>query len=160
MPTDFTMMFKAIMTTEGLAKSLAPDVNPIELAYPYVSRMVTERYSPERVKQAILSDVQQFSSMLRGMPRILPRTLDNLNRGSLSFGLNEDSLLSLERTQNRRTGRTIRAAFTMTTMVCGVLALQSSTLPSLFLGLNGVTLLFWTLSGLGALSLLRRGGLL
>lgn len=160
MPTDFTMMFKAIMTTEGLAKSLAPDVNPVELAYPYVSRMVAERYSPERVKQAILSDVQQLSSMLRGMPRILPRTLDNLNRGSLSFGLNEDSLLSLERAQSRRTGRTIRAAFTMTTMVCGVLALNASALPAVVLGLNGVTLLFWGLSGLGALSLLRRGGLL
>ncbi len=50
MPTDFTMMFKAIMTTEGLAKTIAPDVDPIELAKPFIQQMVSERYSPERIR--------------------------------------------------------------------------------------------------------------
>ncbi|MGB1700392.1 MAG: ABC1 kinase family protein, partial [Nannocystaceae bacterium] len=160
MPTDFTMMFKAIMTTEGLAKAIAPDINPIDLAYPYVSRMVTERYSPERIKQVLLSDVQQLSSMLRGMPRALPRTLDNLNRGALTFGLNDTSLGALDRAQSRRTGRTIRAAFTITTLVCGTMALSVEHLSPVLWGINGVSLGFWFLSLIGAFTLLRRGGLL
>lgn len=160
MPTDFTMMFKAIMTTEGLAKAIAPDINPIDLAYPYVSRMVTERYSPERVKQVLLSDLQQVSSMLRGMPRALPRTLDNLNRGALTFGINDATLATIEQAQSRRTGRTIRAAFTMTTLVCGAMTLGVEQLPAVLWGINGVSLAFWFLSATGATSLLRRGGLL
>lgn len=160
MPTDFTMMFKAIMTTEGLAKAIAPDINPIELAYPFVSRMITERYSPERVKQLLLSDVRQLSSMLRGMPRALPRTLDNLNRGALAFGLNDTTLATLEHAGLRRTGRSIRAAFTMTTLVCGAMSLGVAHLPPVLWGINGVSLGFWFLSAIGAVTLLRRGGLL
>ena len=98
--------------------------------------------------------------MLRGMPRVLPRTLDNLNRGMLSFGLSDDTIDALVRTQERRTGRTIRAAFTMTTLIAGVLALPVTGIPIAFWGLNIVAIGMWVLSGLGMLSLLRRGGLL
>jgi hypothetical protein len=30
------MLFKAMATTEGLARQLAPDINPVEAARPYV----------------------------------------------------------------------------------------------------------------------------
>src|SRR5690606_20005626 len=86
MPTDFTMMFKAIATTEGLARSLAPHVDPVELARPFVTQMVAERYSVERLRQMALSDFQVASSTLRSFPRSLPLLLDSLRQGRLSLG--------------------------------------------------------------------------
>ena len=37
---EYTMFFKALLTTEGLAKMLIPEIDPLEEMQPYVERMV------------------------------------------------------------------------------------------------------------------------
>ena len=44
MPADYTMLFKALVTTEGLARQLAPEVNPVELARPFIEELIRQRY--------------------------------------------------------------------------------------------------------------------
>ncbi len=159
MPTDFTMMFKAIMTTEGLAKAIAPDVDPVELARPFVSQMITERYSPERIRQVALADFQLLSGVARQLPRSLPRLLDNVNSGELAFGLSERTLEVQRASAAARNWRSIRAAMAATAMLCGTIALGMPHLPVALVGIPWISLVFWALAGLGALSLVRRGSL-
>lgn len=160
MPTDFTMMFKAMVTTEGLAKSIAPDVDPIEIARPYLAQMITDRYSPDRLRQAALTDLQMLSTMLRQMPRSIPMLLDTINKGDLSVGINERSIDKLARATEIRTGRTIRAAFTIALMMCGTATLAIPGLSIAFAGIPWVTFVFWTFAAIGAVRLFHRGGLL
>ena len=160
MPTDFTMMFKAIMTTEGLAKSLAPDVDPIERAKPYIQSMITERYSPDRLRQVALSDFQLLSSVARTLPRSIPRLLDQVNGGNLTFGTAPETLAALDEQQDRRTRRLVRTTFAGTSALCGTLALGVPTLPVAFWGIPYVSLVFYAFALTGALLLLRKGALL
>jgi len=160
MPTDFTMMFKAIMTTEGLAKTIAPNVDPIELAKPFIHEMVTERYSPERIKQMALADFSVLSGMLRTVPRQLPRLLDEISKGDLTFGVSDDTLEAQARALDRRTGRSIRTAFAIAYMVCGTVALAIPGLSTAFWGVPWVSLVFYGLAAFGILTLMRRGALL
>ena len=124
MPTDFTMMFKAIVTTEGLAKTLAPDVDPIELARPYVMEMVEKRYSPERLKQMALSDLGLYQRMLRSLPQSLPTVLSELRDGKLAFRLAPETLAEANRSADARTRRITRAALTITALACGTYTLS------------------------------------
>ena len=48
-PPEFTMFFKAVLTTEGLAKAVLPEVDPIAAAQPSVRRLLAERWSQERL---------------------------------------------------------------------------------------------------------------
>ncbi|MBC8070230.1 MAG: AarF/ABC1/UbiB kinase family protein, partial [Deltaproteobacteria bacterium] len=123
MPTDFTMMFKAIITTEGMAKTIAPDIDPIELARPFIAQMVAERYSPERLKQIALADFNRISRMFRSLPRTLPAVIDDLRAGKIAFGLTKESLAEQHRLETQRQGRLVRLAMTITCLGCGTYSL-------------------------------------
>jgi ubiquinone biosynthesis protein len=139
MPTDFTMMFKAIITTEGMAKAIAPDIDPIELARPFIAQMVTERYSPERLKQIALADFNMISRMFRSLPRTLPALIDDLRAGKVAVGLSKDALAEQHRLEALRQRRLVRVAITIAFLACGTYSL-------------GLGLAVWPLVGIPALS--------
>lgn len=159
MPTDFTMMFKAILTTEGLAKSIAPDVDPVELARPYIQEMITERYSPERMKQVALADFQVLSGLARTLPRTIPLLLNRATKGELAFGISDVSIEKQHKKAVERAGRNIRASFTLVFFLCGTLALAVPGLPIAIWGIPWISVVFWAMAGFGTFTLLRRGGL-
>ena len=139
MPTDFTMMFKAIITTEGMAKSIAPDLDPIDLARPFITQMITERYSPERLKQIALADFNNISRMFRSLPRTLPAMIDDLRAGKIAFSLSPDALAEQHRLAETRQKRMVRLGVTVAFLACATYSL-------------GLGLPAWPLVGIPALS--------
>jgi ubiquinone biosynthesis protein len=156
MPTDFTMMFKAILTTEGLAKAIAPDVDPIELARPFITQMVTERYSPERLKAQAIRDLIAFSGMARSIPNTLPVLLDELQAGKLNVGVNAQTLELQHKAADLRVGRGIRAAISIAFVVCGTLVIGVGGLPIAFAGIPWLSVVFWSLALMLNATLLRK----
>lgn len=160
MPTDFTMMFKAILTTEGLAKAIAPNVDPIELARPFITQMMTERYSPERLKTQAIRDLVAFSGMARSIPNSLPMLLDDLKAGKLEFGANAETLALQHKAADLRTGRSIRAALSIAFVVCGTLVVGVAGLPIAFAGIPWLSVVFWGLALLLNATVLRNSRVL
>jgi ubiquinone biosynthesis protein len=160
MPSDFTMMFKAIVTTEGLAKTIAPDVDAVALARPYIMQMIGERYSPERLKQMAISDFSMLSNMARSLPRNLPMTFEQLQQGKLAFSLSEQTLEQQALAADERSGRSIRAAFSIACLLSGTVLVGVEGLPVAIWGIPWLSLVFWALAGPGILTLLKRAGLI
>ncbi len=156
MPTDFTMMFKAIITTEGMAKMIAPQTDPIELARPYIMQMVADRYSPERIKQMAIRDFSMFSRLARSMPHSIPAVIEDLRAGKLTFRTNADTLERQERAANARTTRAIRTALTVTCLICGTYTMGLG-LPiwGLF-GIPVLTAVFFVSAGVGLFMVILR----
>ncbi|MCA9656918.1 MAG: AarF/ABC1/UbiB kinase family protein [Myxococcales bacterium] len=143
MPTDFTMMFKAIVTTEGLAKSIAPDVDPIELARPFIEKMVAERYSPDRLKQTALADFHMLSRVLRSLPQQLPAVLSDIQEGKVAVGIAPGTLRLQEEAAQRRQKKALRTAIAATCLVCGTYALSLPLPGFVSLGLPYVSAFFY-----------------
>ncbi|EDM78038.1 ABC-1 [Plesiocystis pacifica SIR-1] len=160
MPTDFTMMFKAILTTEGLAKAIAPNVDPVELAKPFIEQMVMERYSPERLKQVAMRDFLAFSEMARSVPTTVPMLLEHLDSGKLRFGVNDETLELQHKAADLRVGRMIRAALSISLIVCGTGVIGVDALPVALWGIPWLSLVFWGLALLLNATLLRKQGIL
>ncbi|MBK8262195.1 MAG: AarF/ABC1/UbiB kinase family protein [Nannocystis sp.] len=148
MPTDFTMMFKAIVTTEGLAKSIAPDVDPIELARPFIQQMVAERYSPERLKQVALSDFHMLSKVLRALPQQLPALLGDLQEGRLAIGVAPATLATQREDAERRQRRAMRTGLAATCLVCGAYTMGLE-LPIFAFDVPYVSAVFFALAAYG-----------
>ncbi len=155
MPTDFTMMFKAIVTTEGLARSIAPNIDPMELARPFITQMVTERYSSERLTQLAIRDFQLLSRAAHALPRLLPAILSDIQDGKLAIGIAPGSLKAHHDAMHRHVRYAMRAALTITCLACGTycLGLGLPVIPAL--GIPIASTVFFGLAIYGLLGLLR-----
>lgn len=156
MPTDFTMMFKAIITTEGMAKMIAPETDPIELARPYIMQMVTERYSPDRIKQMAVRDFSLFSKMARQLPHSLPAVIDDLRAGKLTVRTNPETLEKQKADADARSRRAIRTALTVTCIVCGTYSLGLGLPVWGLVGIPVITAVFFVLAGVGVFTVIWR----
>lgn len=153
MPSDFTMMFKAIVTTEGLAKSIAPDIDPIELARPFITQMVAERYSPDRIKSLLASDFQLLSRAAHNLPRVLPAILSDIQEGKLAIGIAPGTLKAHHDNTDAQVKTVVRAALTVTCLGCGTYCLGLD-LPSFgLLGIPIASTVFYALALYGILRL-------
>jgi ubiquinone biosynthesis protein len=140
-PTTYTMFFKAMLTTEGLAKLLLPEVDPIAEAKPFVERLVAERYSPQRIKEDLFYHAITLGSLARRLPVSLSQLLDDLDqqRFRLSVSLREDAATAKNR--DHRQGAMIFCLFTIGFCIAGTLALSHAQgagmpyLPKVFFGL-------------------------
>jgi len=156
MPTDFTMMFKAILTTEGMAKTIAPDIDPIELARPFILQMVSERYKVDRLKQLALADFQLLSRLARTLPRSLPSLIEDLRAGKVALTLSDDLVARHERAADIRLGRSIRAALTITCLACGTYTLTLPLPVWDLLGIPWLAAAFFFAAGLGLFTVVWR----
>jgi len=146
MPSDFTMMFKAIVTTEGLAKSIAPDIDPIELARPFITQMVSERYNPEKIKQLLITDFQLLSKLAHSLPRMLPAILGDIQDGKLAVGIAPGTLKAHHDAFSAHLKTAVRAALTVTFLACGTYCLALD-LPLLTaIGIPWASVIFYTLA--------------
>ena len=157
MPADFTMLFKAMLTTEGLARQVASGINPIEAARPYIEDLVKSRYSLERVKQKALVEGVRIIDSMWGVPATLERIVEKLDAGDLRVRLNHDGLddvaVQLSQALNRGGLAIVAAAGAVT----GALTLGRT--PEVALGLSPISLIAFGIAfvstGLFFLSLLR-----
>src|SRR5690606_1632822 len=117
--------------------------DPIELARPFITQMITERYSPERLKNQAIRDLVAFSGMARSIPNSLPALLDDLHAGKLSFGTNTETLALQHKAADFRLGRIIRAALSIAFVVCGTLVVGVEGLAIAFAGIPWLSVVFW-----------------
>lgn len=130
-PRDYAMFFKALLTTEGLAKSLIREVDPIAAAAPYIQAFLTERFSEERLQQDAFYNLLTLSSLGRRLPVSVSQLLDDLDKQRLRFTVVDPDRDRTLQQAERLTNRVLATAMTIT---CFVLATRLLDARALFLG--------------------------
>jgi len=125
-PSAYTMLFKGIMTSEGLAKSLIEEVDPIAAIGPYFERMVAERFSQEHASKELFYYAFTMSSLLERLPVSVSQLLDDLDAQRLRLSIQNHADPAELKAADRRTNRLVGAALTTTCALCGTLALQAT----------------------------------
>ena len=136
-PTAFTMFFKAVLTTEGLAKSLLPEVDPLKVAQPYVEKLVKARWQPQHWSDLGTQNALAFSSILKRMPISISQLLDDLDYQRLKIKVEHIEQKQDQQSAMRRQGL----------LVLGLLALAWMAFALVGLVIEGFSLLFFI--GLG-----------
>ncbi len=113
-PTAFTMFFKGVLTTEGLAKSLLPEVDPIKAAQPYVERLIKERWQPERWGDLGMQNIAAFSTIAKRLPISISQLLDDLDQQRLYLKVEK-----IERKEDQQVAMRRQTALVLTLMSLG-----------------------------------------
>lgn len=108
-PTSYLMVLKALITAEGLAKSLLDEVDPVEVASPWFARVVGERMTQERLQMEGLYTLLTLGSLLDRLPLAAAQLLDDLDAQRVSVGARVSVDAEAERRADRRTGRLVTA---------------------------------------------------
>ena len=144
LPADFTMMFKAMVTTEGLARSVARGINPIEAARPYIEALVKDRYSIDRLKQKALVEGVRMVDLLWAMPSTFERIVAKIEAGELRVRLRHDNIEDSARMTATSLNRVALAIISAAGAVTGALTMGRG--PEVILGLSPLSLIAFAIA--------------
>lgn len=94
-PSDYTLLIKALVTIEGVAKEIYPELDIFEEAKPYVTRLMLERYKPERITSDITDVLRATHSLMTNLPRRIDMLLGDLEQGRVTVRM-EDAKLEIK----------------------------------------------------------------
>ncbi len=133
MPPQNALVFKAMMTVEGLGRRLAPELNFVEEMTPVVQDLILERYSPERLARDAADIAANLSGFLRELSHTAPQMLQDLRNGHLVIKTDIQRLDELVAGQARAARMVARAVLATGAGICGTLMLDHG--PPVMLGL-------------------------
>ena len=148
MPTNFTMVFKALITVEGIGKLMVPHVNFIESAEPYVKKMMMERYSPKRLMEETVDMIQTVSRSMRLWPGLSTQLMRDISEGRMQIRVVVKELDSMIE-ENRKSSTVQTQGILFGALVLGGSLALDAPGTHLF-GLNAVSFfMFLAAGGLG-----------
>ena len=117
LPTDYVIMIKALVTAEGAARQVYPELNVIAEVRDSVKRLARARFQPEVIWRNLRNSFANLWSYQREIPRQLQQIISKLDSGDLRLQLNHNKLeqlaRSIENASNRLTMAIIVAAIIM-----------------------------------------------
>ncbi len=107
LPADLTLLFKTLITLEGLGQQLDPEFHMIDHVTPFVERVIQQRYTPQALLARGRKSVRETLEVLADVPRDLRNLLRDMRRGRVKIDLDLKRLdqfgHQLDRASNRLT---------------------------------------------------------
>lgn len=104
-PGDLMLLIRALVTLDGVGRSLDPDFNLAAILRPFVEAAVRRRYDPRRITSALFNELRTLAGVAVELPVSLERTISKLSQNELRIQLEHrrlDQLINeLDRSGNR-----------------------------------------------------------
>ena len=149
LPSDLSLMFKTLITLEGLGRQYDPDIHIVSHITPLVRRAVAERYQPSEIVRRGRGALREFFDLLGTVPRDLARLLREARRGKLRVDLDLKRLDGFGRQLDRTLDRVTVGIMTASLVIGSAIVLTVRDGPEFFgipvlpaLGLFGYLLAF------------------
>jgi len=120
-PTQYALLAKAGGTLEGVIRDLHPDLNPYQVAAPYVRELMTRRFSPERLVGQLMRTGLGLASFLQDVPAQLDQVLLDLESGKLRVRMDNPGLEELGKNLNALSTRLFFGCVAAGLIVAGAL---------------------------------------
>ena len=149
LPADLSLMFKTLITLEGLGRQYDPDFHIVQHLSPLVRRALAERYQPKELVRRGRGALDEFFNVAASVPRDLARLLREARRGKARVDLDLKRLDSFGRQLDRTLDRVTMGIMTASLVIGSAIVLSVDGGPELFgvpllpaLGLAGYLLAF------------------
>ena len=107
LPADLTLMFKALISLEGLGRQYDPEFRLVDRIRPFLDRAISERYAPVMALHRGQATLANAFGLLTTVPRDLARLIKDARRGRVRVDLDLKRLDSfgdrIDNTVNRMT---------------------------------------------------------
>ncbi len=149
LPADLTLMFRALISLEGLGRKYDPEFRLVDRLKPFLDRAVAARYAPAEVGRRGGANLGQLLGLLGQVPRDLGRLLKDARRGRMRVDLDLKRLDSFGRKLDSTIDRITIGIMTASLVIGSSIVMTVTSGPQLFgipvftvLGLFGYLLAF------------------
>ncbi|MGO9443843.1 MAG: ABC1 kinase family protein [Thiobacillaceae bacterium] len=87
LPADLTLLFKTLITLEGLGQQLNPSFHMLDHVTPFVEQVFLERYTPTTLVKRGRKSLRELGEVIVGLPRDLARLIREARRGRMRIDL-------------------------------------------------------------------------
>jgi ubiquinone biosynthesis protein len=145
-PGDLAIMIKALITAEGTARQLYPELNVVEEAEPYVKRLAIERWKPLVLWQDLRRNIYNFLSLQRDLPLRLGQIIEKIDRGELNIRFQHENLGGIRNTLENITNRLTFGIIIAALIVASSMIITTGVKPLLF-GFPALGIIGYLVSG-------------
>ena len=146
LPADLALLFKALITLEGLGTRLVPRFKLIEHVTPYVNRLVAERWTPRRAAERASAITREMGRAMRAAPRLVEELSRRFADDGMAVSLEVKQIDSLSTRVERSLDRVVIGLVTAALIVGSSLLLATSiraeSLVASFFGAAGILIAF------------------
>jgi ubiquinone biosynthesis protein len=159
LPSDLSLMFKTLITLEGLGRQYDPDFHIVKQLTPLLKRALAERYAPRELARRARGIAEEFFELVASVPRDVARLLREARRGKMRIDLDLKRLDSFGRQLDRTLDRVTMGIMTASLVIGSAILLTVEGGPRLLgvpvlpvLGLAGYLMAFlnslWIIYGI------------
>ena len=125
-PGDLMLLVRALVTLDGVARELDPELNVAAMLSPYVERLVRERYNPRRMARRAVDEMKALARLGHAIPRSLGRTLEKLSNDDLRIQFEHRRLDRLITELDRSSNRIVIGMIMAALIVASALVIQTN----------------------------------
>jgi ubiquinone biosynthesis protein len=137
LPADLSLMFKTLITLEGLGRQYNPEFHIIDHLAPLLRRALRDRHEPAELLRRGKSTVTEFVNVVSSVPRDLARLLREARRGKTRVDLDLKRLDKFGHQLDRTLDRATVGILTASLVIGSAIVMTVDGGPSLF----GISLL-------------------
>jgi ubiquinone biosynthesis protein len=147
LPADLTLLFKTLITLEGLGQQLNPNFHMIDSVTPFVEKIIAVRYTPQAILKRGRKSLREALEVIVDLPRDLAKLLRVARRGRLKIDLDLKRLDHFGQQLDRASNRITMGILTASLVVGSSIIMTVTGGPKLFglplFGLLGFLIAFF-----------------
>jgi len=130
--TDLSIMIKALITAEGTARLLYPDLDVVGEAEPMVKKLARRRFSASNIIKAIKRNLRYFFRFQNEFPRQALAIISKLDKGELAIRFRHENLEGMQSTMERMINRLVVGIITGAVFLGSSMVILADTGPTLW----------------------------
>ncbi|MGN0002918.1 MAG: ABC1 kinase family protein [Sphingobacterium composti] len=140
MPEHIYLLVKGIVLMEGIGRELSPTLNIVDKVKPYITKIATQRISPEKLLEDNIGTLWEMRRLLHSAPQSLSAIVDKFNQGEFKVSVNNREFEKY-RSQELRNNSLNRMVWLAATFFIGGCLLANISQVSYF----GIAVISWIL---------------
>jgi ubiquinone biosynthesis protein len=145
-PTDLAVMIKALITAEGTARELYPELNVVEEAKPFVKKLALERWKPQVLWRDLRRNFSTLFTLQKELPSRFRQIIEKIDRGELNIRFQHANLGGLRSTLENITNRLTLGIIIAALIVASSMIITTGVKPLLF-GFPALGIIGYIVSG-------------
>jgi ubiquinone biosynthesis protein len=146
LPADLALLFKALITLEGLGTRLVPHFRLVDHVTPHVKRLLAERWQPRQVAERASGAVREWGRAVRAAPRLLEALARRFTDDGVALRFEvreiEDFGHRVERSLDRATVGLVTAALIVGSSLLVAASASMDSFAMRFFGAVGIAIAF------------------